>query len=226
MNLLIYGNKTEEITKLAKRAGLKVVDKNPDVIATYGGDGTFIEAENKFPGIPKFALKNSKICKLCQNIPVEDVFTKIINKEYIVRDEIKIEVIFKNKKVIGLNEIIVHNVDPRKAVRYHIFVNGKRIGNEIIGDGVVISTPHGSTGYYRSITHSFFDVGLGVAFNNSIEQSDHMVIKEDSEIIVQITRGKATVYADNSNEEIILDDGDEIIVRKHINNGKIIKFIK
>jgi NAD kinase len=226
MNFLIYGDKNEEIAKLAKKAGLKIVKNNPEIVASYGGDGTFIEAENKFPGIPKFALKNSKICNLCQNLPIEDSFRKIIDGKYIVRDEIKIEAIFKQEKIIGLNEIIVHNIDPRKAIRYNIFVNGKKVGNEIIGDGVVISTPHGSTGYYRSITDSFFEVGLGVAFNNSIEQSDHMVLKEDSEIAVKITRGRAIVYADNSSEEIILDDGDEIIVRKYIDSAKIVKFIK
>ncbi len=226
MNLLIYGPNSEEINKLANKAGLKVVERDPDIIASYGGDGTFVKAENEFPGIPKFALKNSKICKLCQDIPTEETFRKVLAGEYVVRGETKIEANFENKKIIGLNEIIVHNIDPRRAIRYQIFINGKKAGNEIIGDGLVISTPHGATGYYRSITHSFFEVGLGIAFNNSIEQSDHMVIKEDSEIVIKITRGKAVVYADNSDDEIILDDDHEIVVRKCINGAKIIKFVK
>ena len=226
MKLLVYGHKTEEIIKMARKAGFDIVETKPEVVASYGGDGTFMEAENKFPGIPKFALKKSKICKLCQDLPVEETFRKVIAQEYIIRDEIKIEANFEGTKIIGLNEIIVHNIDPRRAIRYEIFVNGKRVGGEIIGDGVVISTPHGSTGYYRSITSSFFEVGIGVAFNNSTEQSDHMVLEEDSEIVVKITRGKAIVYADNNNEEIILDDGHEIVVRKNINNAKIIKFVK
>jgi len=226
MKLLIYGNKIEDIKKLARKAGFKVVNKNPDVVASYGGDGTFMQAENKFPGIPKFALKKSKICKLCYNLPTEEILKKVISKEYIIKDEIKIEAIFKNKRIVGLNEIIVHNIDPRRAIRYEIFVNGKKVGNEIIGDGVVISTPHGSTGYYRSITGSFFEVGIGVAFNNSTEPSDHMVLKENSEIIVKIVRGKAIVYADNSDEKIVLNDGHEIVVRKYINDAKVIKFVK
>lgn len=226
MKLLIYGKHSEEIIELAKKAGFDIVDKHPDIVASYGGDGTFMKAENKFPGIPKFAIKRSKICKMCQNLPIEEIFRKVFAGEYIIRDEIKIEAIFKDKKIIGLNEIIVHNSDPRRAIRYEIFVNGKKVGNEIIGDGVVISTPYGSTGYYRSITGGFFEVGIGIAFNNSTEQSDHMVLKDSSEIVVKVIRGEAIVYADNSDEEIVLDDGYEIVVRKYIENAKVIKFIK
>ncbi len=238
MKLLIYGHQTQDITKLAEQAGFEIItdayqvhdqfDKagNPNfVVASYGGDGTFMKAEEKYPGVPKFAIRRSRICKLCSNLPTEEILRKLFVGEYIIKEELKIEAVFQSIRLVGLNEIIVHNVDPRRAIRYEIFVNGKKIGHEIIGDGVIISTPHGSTGYYRSITNSFFEVGVGVAFNNSIEQSDHMVLKDSSEIVIKIIRGKAVIYADNSEKEIFLDDGHEVVIRKHINNAKIIKFV-
>ena len=225
MKLLIYGHKTDEIIKQAKKAGFDIVEKNPDMIAVVGGDGTLMKSEKDFPEVPKFILKKSQTSKKGHNLTPEEILEKIIKKEYKIEDEIKIEGIFNGKKIVGLNEIIVHNIDPRQAIRYEIFINGKRAGVEIIGDGVAISTPYGSTGYYRAITDSFFEVGIGVAFNNSTEQSDHMVIKEDSEIVVKITRGKAIVYADNSDEEIILDDNHEILIKKHRKKAKIVKFI-
>ncbi len=126
---------------------------------------------------------------------------------------------------MGLNEIIIHNSDPRRAIRYEVFVNDKKIDSEIIGDGVIISTPYGSTGYYRSITDGIFEVGIGLAFNNSTEQSDHMVLKEDSEIMIKIVRGPAMAYADNNETEISLNDGDEIEIKKSRDIAKIIKII-
>lgn len=225
MNLLIYGHKIEEIIKLAQKAGFKVVEKNPDMVASVGGDGTFMKSEKDFPGIPKFILKKSKTSQKGHNIKPEEILKKIVKKEYKIEEEIKIEAISGGKKIVGLNEIIVHNIDPRRAIRYEIFINGKKVGNEIIGDGVAVSTPYGSTGYYRAITGSFFEVGIGVAFNNSTEQSDHMVLKEDSEIIVKITRGEAIAYADNNDEEIILGDGDQILIKKYKNKAKIINLI-
>ena len=225
MKLLLYGHNTDEIKHIALKAGFEIVEKNPEVIASYGGDGTFMQAESNFPGIPKFALKKSKICKKCHNLPTEEILRKVFSGEYRVEEEIKIESVYKGKKIVGLNEIIIHNCDPRRAIRYEIYVNDKQIGEEIIGDGVVISTPYGSTGYYRSITGGIFEVGIGLAFNNSTEQSDHMVLKEDSEIKVKIIRGPAMAYADNNEVEIPLIDGDEITINKSKDKAKIIRLL-
>ncbi len=225
MNLLIYGEKNEDIKTLAKKAGFNLVDENPEIVASFGGDGTFMLSEKSFPQIPKFFLKNSRICKKCHDLPNHEILEKIQKGEYEVEEKIKVEAKANGKQLVGLSEIIVHNDDPRRAIRYEIHINGKQVGKEIIGDGVVISTPYGSTGYYRSITDSFFEIGIGVAFNNSIEQSDHMVLKEDSEIIIKIMRGKAIAYGDNSEDEIELFDGDEIVIKKSEEVARVIKII-
>jgi len=225
MKILLYGHNTDEIKHIALKAGFEIVNENPDVVASYGGGGTFMQAESKFPGIPKFALKKSKICKKCHDLPIEEMFRKVFSGEYRIEEEIKIESVCKGKKIVGLNEIIIHNSDPRRAIRYEVFVSDKKIDSEIIGDGVIISTPYGSTGYYRSITDGVFEVGIGLAFNNSTEQSDHMVLKEDSEIMIKIVRGPAMAYADNNETEISLNDGDEIEIKKSRDIAKIINLL-
>jgi len=223
--LLIFGQNKEEIEKAAKDIGFEIVESEPEIIASFGGDGTFMMAEHTFPGVPKFPLRNSRICKLCFDMPNEEILKRIWAGEYKIEEEMKIEASANGEIVFGLNEIIVHNSDPRRAIRYTLSIGGKKITNEIIGDGVAISTPIGSTGYYRSITDSFFQVGIGIAFNNSTEQSDHMVVKEDSEILIKILRSPAMIYADNNPKEIILGDGDEVFVRKAKVAAKIIKLL-
>jgi len=69
----------------------------------------------------------------------------------------------------ALNEISLHHRSP---VLGAVFAVRIRDGDEIqefervIGDGVLVATPFGATGYYRSITGGTFADGLGVAFNN------------------------------------------------------------
>jgi len=224
MKILIYGQNTEEVKTLIQKAGLEIVAEDPDAIAVCGGDGTFMKSEKDFPGVPKFIIQKSKTSKKGHEAEPAELIEKIVRGRYHINEEIKIEAVAKGQNLIGLNEIIIHNTDPRKAIRYNVFVNDKQVAGDIIGDGVVISTPYGSTGYYRSITDGMFEVGMGIAFNNSTEQVDHMVLKEDTKIKIKIVRGIAHAYADNDEKEIELNDNDEIVITKSTETAKIIHF--
>jgi NAD kinase len=118
------------------------------------------------------------------------------------------------KTLEALNDIVVHNADPRHAIRYGVIADGRNIHDEVIGDGIVCATPLGSTGYYRSITDSVFEAGIGLAFNNSTEQTDHMVLADTSTITIAITRGPALCYADNQEESLPLAAGDCVTIQK------------
>jgi len=223
MKISICSKNNDEIELLKKDADFEIVEKNPDFVISHGGDGTLMRAEHKFPGVPKILLCDSKICKKCSPFSNEEILKRVKNGKYIIEQSWKLEAQAKNRKLMGMNDIIVHNRDARHAIRYRLWNNDKEIGKEIIGDGVVIATPFGSTAYYRSITDSFFETGIGIAFNNSTEQSDHMVVKEDSKIKIKITRGPALVYADNQEEFIELEKDDEVIIKK---SSQIVKIVK
>lgn len=47
----------EKIIKTLKKKDFKVVKKNPNIVISYGGDGTILYAENKFPLVPKLIIK-------------------------------------------------------------------------------------------------------------------------------------------------------------------------
>lgn len=223
MKIAIVSKNNDEIEILKKDKDFEIVEKNPDFVISHGGDGTLMKAEHKFPGVPKILLCDSEICKKCSPYSNEEILKRIKSGKYSVEESWKLEAEANGKKVMGMNDIIVHNRDARHAIRYRLWNNTREIGKEIIGDGVVIATPFGSTAYYRSITDSFFEVGIGIAFNNSTEQSDHMVIKEDGMIKIKITRGPALVYADNQEEFIELEKDDEVVIKK---SNQIVKIVK
>lgn len=224
MKILLFGENTEEAKKLlSAHKELEIVSENPEVVITFGGDGTLMRAEHNFPGIPKLYLKNSHVGKLAHPEKGNaEIVSALAEGKYAIREHMKLEAESGGKKLLALNDIIVHNENPRHAIRYAVFADGKRIGGEIIGDGVVFATPLGSTGYYRSITDSSFETGIGLAFNNSTEQSDHIVLQEEREVRIEIVRGPAIVYADNQDESISLGDGGIVIVRKARETAKLI----
>ncbi|MDX1535189.1 MAG: hypothetical protein R3346_00255 [Candidatus Spechtbacterales bacterium] len=228
MKVNIFGRNKEELTPVLKEMGFRVGEESPEFIISYGGDGTIMQAEHKYPEIPKIALRNSAICKKCPPLDNEEILSRVINGKYSVEELYKLQVSCKRDDTLikhGMDSIIVHNADPRRAMRYKLNINGEKINVEdIIGDGIVVATPFGSTGYYRSITDSFFEVGIGVAFNNSTEQSDHMVVSEDSIIELEVTRGPAVVYADNQDGAINLDKGDKIRIKKSPQVVRLLQF--
>lgn len=225
MKVLLIGEKISEIEALVKTAGLEIVDLDPELIISYGGDGTFFQAEHRYPSIPKLILKASRICKLCSKLDNEELLRRTTAGDYKLKSLPKLEARAGGEKLLALNDIIVHNANSRHAIRYHLSLDGQTISpHEIIGDGVVIATPLGSTGYYRSITDSYFELGLGIAFNNSTEQSDHLVVSSDRHITVTISRGPALVFADNQIEEIELNVGESVTIKQAPEQARILSF--
>ncbi|HOM68317.1 MAG TPA: hypothetical protein PLA57_00820 [Candidatus Paceibacterota bacterium] len=223
MKVIIFGDEKQKIEPLIKRVGFEVTDKNFDFVISFGGDGALIKSEYLYPEVPKIILRNSSICKKCSSLENEEILKRIKNGNYKIEKMRKLKAQVKNKVIFALNDIVIHNFNPRHAIRYKVLINGKEIYGEIIGDGIVAATPYGSTGYYRSITDSFFEVGLGLAFNNSTEQADHLVLKENSQIKIVITRGPAIVYGDNQEEEVLIDKNDEVLIS---NSNKFAKIVK
>ncbi len=209
---------------LAPYAAQYVIDdKNPEYVIAFGGDGTLMRAEHRYPGVPKLLLRNSRIAKLAHAHNNEAVLEAFFNDQHTIEEHSKLRISTPHGSLEALNDVIVHNADPRYAIRYHIALNDEPIHHEIIGDGVVCATPLGSTGYYRSITDNTFTTGIGLAFNNSVERVDHIVAHEDTVLAITIARGPAVCYADNQDDFFQLVDGDIVHIQKSENIAKIVR---
>lgn len=225
--VIIFG-KSEESSKhlelLLNKFSFIITKTNPDIIISYGGDGTFLMSERKFPGIPKALIRDSNICNKCHNHPTDYVFEMISKGKYKINDLIKLKGIVNNKELlICTNDFVIRNKLPTHALRFKLFINDKQIGDELIGDGLVISTVFGSTGYYYSITNKSFTNGIGIAFNNIHKKIKHLIIKEIDKIRIEITRGDAVLVADNNLEIIELSENDIVQIEKTNQTAKIIE---
>jgi NAD+ kinase len=214
--LVISRQDTEKIEDVLIAEGLKVVEKNPDFIVCYGGDGTVLFSERNFPEIPKLIIKTSQICRKCDYSPddLKDLLSKIREGNFCLHKKIKLETEAKGKKLVGLNEIQIHPKLPIYALRFSLSVDGKEY-KELIGDGVIIATPFGSTAYYKATGGKRFTKGLGISFNNLHNMNgESFVVPEDSIIKLTISRGPAWLLADNNENLIELRPKDSILIKK------------
>ncbi|MCD6547501.1 MAG: NAD(+)/NADH kinase [Nanoarchaeota archaeon] len=208
-----------DVKHLAKKY-FKIVKSNPDFVLAYGGDGTLLFAEKLYPNIPKIFVKHKSSCRSCELLNLENVLKKVANGNYKIKELIKLEANVNGKKFVALNDINIHYIPP-EALRFFVYVNGKRVNGEFIGDGVVVCTPFGSTAYFKSITRKTFNKGIGIAFNNTTRFQKPKVVSEDSKIVVEITRGSGVVVADNQ-KPIKIKKGDKVKIKKNDGMARII----
>ena len=114
------------------------------------------------------------------------------------------------RELCGINDIVLSRKLIASAIRYRIWVNGELLRSQVVADSLVVSTPFGSTGYFQSITHGTFQVGLGVAFNNAMDLYSHVIIPAESQLTVELLRGPAVLVADNDPNSFELNTGNRL----------------
>ncbi|MFT7616400.1 MAG: NAD+ kinase [Planctomycetota bacterium] len=216
MQVSLIGNNAGDVAPFVEEIGVEIVgvDENPDVMITYGGDGTLIGAEIAHPGVPKLPMRDNKSCAKCDLHNDAAVFRRLIQNELQETRLEKLEATTRGQTILGLNDILLRNGDLRSAVRFQVHVGGEPVTDEMIGDGLVAATPFGSSAYFRSITNTTFRAGIGIAFSNCTEFPNHMVLLPEDEVRVEIIRGPALLAADNTPRVLELASGDDIIIRR------------
>ncbi len=215
MKVLLYGRFGQvppELFDLVSKTKLEIVTQKPEVIITFGGDGTLLGSEAIYPGIPKLPLKNSEHCHLCYANPNQELLQLLENKQLITKKFLKLQTMVGTRTIHAFSDIVIAHKYPNHAIR---FVLPQHQPHTYIGDGLLFSTPFGSTGYFYSITRSSFKQGLGMALNNIHNSEDKQkIFTPEEKILIQIVRGPAVLAWDNHPDILDLSEGQEIIIQK------------
>lgn len=215
MLVKLLGKNLNDITPLLEKYDLNITDGNSfDAVITHGGDGALLGAERVYPGIPKFPIRDAATAPTCPEHQLEARLRAFSEGALKTTAMPKVMASVNGRTMTALNDVFLHNADFASALRYRVRIDGELYANEVAGDGVCLATPHGSSAYYRSITHSLFRTGIGLAFSNSTEEVDHLVLSDKSVVEVTVTRGPGILLADNSPERITVNEGDTVIFSK------------
>lgn len=217
MKTALYGKNTSFLEEILRKKGVEKVDKDSphkDLLICYGGDGALLSAELLYPGVPKMAVRDVETAPHCGKHSLERQIDLLLSGSLTTTLLPKLSGKAAGKEFLALNDIFIHNKNSFSALRYQIKIDDELFANEIVGDGVGAATVHGSTGYYKSITHGSFRTGIGLAFSNSTDLTNHIVLSEKSVIKVRILRGPAEMAFDNSPETILLEEGECAVIRQ------------
>jgi len=124
-----------------------------DFVISIGGDGTILRSANEIGelSIPIIGLNRGRLGFLA-NSPIEiidSIIEKITNSDFSISERTIIQVEFEGKIKNALNEISVSRKNTTSLITIDTKLNGQYL-NTYWADGLIISTPTGSTGYSLS----------------------------------------------------------------------------
>lgn len=220
-----FSREFDECRTAVKKYGnchIQIVSSRPEIVISFGGDGTFLKAEARYPGVPKLAVREAREYGACKTSRLSQILPLLACEKYHKVSYLKLACTVRRKRKIiaaaeALNEITLRNKNLGCALRYRLMVNKKAQGgrgrqHEIIGDGVVVATPFGSSGYYSSIARRTFRRGIGIAHNNSTNIIPPHVTHEKSRVRINILREEGQLCADNQRRVVKVAAGDTITI--------------
>lgn len=131
-------------------------DKNAELNICVGGDGAFLRAvhRNNFTSIPFIGINTGHLGFFQEIAPVniDNFILKYINNEYTVEEIYLVSAeIFTRKKryyLTAVNEVVIKGTHS-KVIHLDLFIDGNHL-EKFSGDGLIISTPVGSTAHNLS----------------------------------------------------------------------------
>ena len=138
--------------------GDELINSKVDLLISFGGDGTLLDTVTmiKNSNIPILGINAGRLGFLA-NITQEDIVpaVKVIkDKKFRIDERTLVEVVnFEDLNGIhcnfALNEITVHKKDSSSMLKIHTYVDDEFL-NTYWSDGLIVSTPTGSTAYSLS----------------------------------------------------------------------------
>ncbi len=142
-----------QLMEMLRKAGFVLSKNEPDLILVVGGDGTMLSAIRTLDhlNVPFLGVNTGSLGFLPGILPSEiEILPKLLSEEtYYTEKYPTLEV--KAKSLSGkeytsycFNEVLMKQHQPR-LLEILIYLNGKPF-NYYTGDGLIVSTPIGTTG--------------------------------------------------------------------------------
>ncbi len=140
---------------LGKQEGVKrsEVSSLCDLVVLIGGDGTFLSVaesavEAQIP-IAGFNLGTLGFLTELKKDNISSAVVKLAKGEFKISDRKLLKVQYKGDKSLSLNDVVISKGDIARIIKLKLEIDGIEV-TQIRADGLIISTPTGSTAYSLS----------------------------------------------------------------------------
>ncbi|GLG00979.1 NAD kinase [Alicyclobacillus hesperidum subsp. aegles] len=232
-----------DVTEQLERAGIGVIDvsvaHDTDIIASnsqvktaelaivLGGDGTLLGVARQLAPyhIPLLGINVGHLGFLTESEPsqLEPAIRRIVAGDYHLENRLMLEAfVYRDLKEVAkftaLNDAGIGKGSFARMVTLDVYVDDVYV-DTYTGDGVIISTPTGSTAYSLSCGGPIVSPHLQVMLVTPV--CPHTLFSRpcviDSSSVVRLTvhaRHRDVALAVDGQEGILLQEGDEVLIRQ------------
>lgn len=245
---------TDQVVTLLQNAGKTCIlcqkdeDKNiimesvPDQIdcaIVIGGDGSLIEVARTLweKDVPILGINMGTLGYLTEVEVnhIEEDLNQMLAGDYVFEERMMLKGTLEDEtQDVALNDIVVSRKGELRIIHFKLFVNGELL-NSYEADGVIISTPTGSTAYNLSAGGPVVEPTASLIVITPIcshaLNTRSIVLSSEDEIMIEIGEGRngsrEEVYVTfDGADRMIMETGAKIMVRRADARTKILKLNK
>ncbi|MBR4669776.1 MAG: NAD(+)/NADH kinase [Butyrivibrio sp.] len=211
------------------------IPEDSDCCIVLGGDGTMLEAARSlaFLDIPIIGVNLGTLGYLAEveKSGIDEALVKLLSGEFETEDRMMLHGSINGQKDYALNDIVITRASTIQAINFNIYIN-KLLLCEYHADGIIISTPTGSTGYNMSAGGPIVEPSANMILLTPIcphtLNSRSIVLPADAKISIELTdsfknRNSKVVAAYDGGGIVDMKVGDRIEIRKSKKTTKILK---
>ena len=213
-----------------KQISCGIYDFDCDMAVVLGGDGTLLRAQSKMkPETPIFGVNMGTVGFLTE-IEAKDTFEaleEVLKGDYYKEKRTRLVVSHENHHYSAMNEVVIMTDKPAKMLHFQIKVDGE-IVEEVRADGLIVSTPSGSTAYAMSAGGPIVDPKVGgfviIPICPYKLGARPFIVSDNSEITVKLLKkGKSAVFVMDGQTNDEAEYEEEIKFKKSDKNVYLIR---
>lgn len=217
-----------------------MVEEGTDCIIVLGGDGTLLFAARSLVelGIPFIGINCGNLGFLSEAAPdmLEETLEKLLNNMYTLEKRMMLTGrIIRDGRVISediaLNDIVINRGGQLRVIDFDIYVNDMKL-NQYKADGMIISTPTGSTAYSMSAGGPIVKPSANLILLTPIcphTLNTRSIILDSDDVVDIVVKNKREIENDmrfayfDGDMAISLRNGDRVSISKSKISTSIIK---
>ncbi|MEJ6706558.1 NAD(+) kinase [Porticoccus sp. Uisw_050_02] len=206
-----------------------------DLVVVVGGDGSMLSVGRSVAelNIPLLGVNRGRLGFLTDIQPddMENQLIRVLAGDYIVSNRFLLEISLsrKGEKINSgeaINDVVVHPGSSLRMMEFELYIDEQFVYSQR-SDGLIVSTPTGSTAYALSgggpILHPNLDAIVLVPMNPHTLSSRPVVVGGDSSIEIKLgLRNEHSMVTCDGQNDLIPQPGDVICIEKKMQPLRLI----